>query len=715
MTELLTNQLVEIKSEGVIFRVLWVDPLGRGYYVIDVGSQAAFPEFRGALELEELLAHDEAALFPDDQWLAPLMDAGLPDSHKERRDRAWDLIQPLALNLPDIFKPRVRGEAVAALVDAGKATKQTVYRLLRRYWQRGMVPNALLPDYTRSGARGREKSISPHRRRSGAEGNTFSAVIDADTRQLFLSSIMAYKRNKQLDLRECHERIVKDHYSERVLNERTGRFEYVARPPYPTLRQFRYWYEKDNDIFHNERIRRTPRVYDKDMRAILGSSTAETVGPGFRYQIDATIGDVYLVSRFDPNKIVGRPVVYIVIDVFSRMITGLYIGLEGPSWVGAMMALANAAEPKVEYCRRFGIEIEDADWPCDAMPDRLLGDRGEMAGAMVETLIKTLWVNVENAAPYRADWKGIVEQRFNMIPAKFKAYVPGYVAPDFGERGARDYRLDGKLNLADFTEIFIRCVLYYNNHHVLKDYRRIPEMIADEAPPVPIELWHWGIVNRSGFLRSFPSETVRLALMPSDEATVTAKGIRFWGCFYSCAKALEEHWFERARQRGNWKVRVSYDPRLMDDIYLQEEGERVRFIPCALTDASADYRGKSLWEIDQLRKEDRRQVAASHPNQLSGQFSLNDAIQEVIDRAEKKTETARACNTESDSQRTKGVRKNRAAEKAANRPEEAFRFAKPEQPSATVLPFPGNRADDTSEPDITEILRSLGEDGDDDK
>lgn len=188
MTELLTNQLVEIKSEGVIFRVLWVDPLGRGYYVIDVCSQAAFPEFRGALELQELMVHDEATLFLDDQWLAPRVDAGLPDSHKEMRDRAWELIQPLALNVPDIFKPRVRGEAVSALVAAGKATKQTVYRLLRRYWRRGMVPNALLPDYTRSGARGREKSISPNRRRSGAEGNTYSAIIDADTRPTARSS-----------------------------------------------------------------------------------------------------------------------------------------------------------------------------------------------------------------------------------------------------------------------------------------------------------------------------------------------------------------------------------------------------------------------------------------------------------------------------------------------------------------------------------------------
>jgi len=715
MTELLTNQLIEIKSEDIVFRVLWVDPLGRGYYVIDVRSTAAFPEFREALEFQELMERNEAVLSPDDQWLAPLMDVGLPNSHKDKRDQAWEMIQPLVLNVPDIFKPKVRGEAVAALVDAGRATKQTLYRLLRRYWQRGMVPNALLPDYPRSGARGREKNVSLNRRRSGGEGNAYSAIIDAETRQIFLSAIVAFKRNQQLDLRACYEQIIKDDYSDRVMNERTGRVEYVPRPPYPTLRQFRYWYEKDNDIFYNERIRRTPRVYDKDMRAILGSSTAETIGPGFRYQIDATIGDVYLVSRFDPNKIIGRPVVYIVIDVFSRMVTGLYIGLEGPSWVGAMMALANAAEPKVEYCRRFGIEIEEADWPCAAMPDRLLGDRGEMAGSMVETLIKTLRVNVENAPPYRADWKGIVEQRFKMIPDKFKAYVPGYVAPDFGERGVPDYRLVSKLDLDDFTEIFIRCVLYYNNHHLLKGYQRVPEMIADEAPPVPIELWHWGIVNRSGFLRSFPSETVRLALLPNDEATVTAKGIRFFGCFYSCAKALEEHWFERARQKKTWKVRVSYDPRLMNEIYLQEEGERVCFIPCALTDASADYRGKSLWEIDQLRKEDRRQVVASHPNQLSGQFSLNDAIQDVLDKAEKKTKEAQAFNTDSDNKRTKGIRVNRAAEKLANRPDEAFRFAKPEQPPAKVLAFPRNPTTDASEPDITEILRSLGEDGDDDK
>uniref|UniRef100_UPI001EF29BAA hypothetical protein n=1 Tax=Acidithiobacillus ferrooxidans TaxID=920 RepID=UPI001EF29BAA len=57
-------------------------------------------------------------------------------------------------------------------------------------------------------------------------------------------------------------------------------------------------------------------------------------------------------------------VVYVVIDALSRMITGLYVGLEGPSWLGAMMALANAASDKKAFCRKYGISISDEDWPC---------------------------------------------------------------------------------------------------------------------------------------------------------------------------------------------------------------------------------------------------------------------------------------------------------------------------------------------------------------
>ncbi len=142
------------------------------------------------------------------------------------------------------------------------------------------------------------------------------------------------------------------------------------------------------------------------------------------------------LSRYDRSRIVGRPVLYVVIDVFSRMIVGFYVGFEGPSWVGAMMALANTASDKVAFCKEFGIEIGADDWPCQGLPQFLLGDGGEMKGRHPETLINHFNVHVENTPPYRPDWKGVVERRFGLLPARFKAYVPGYVEGIFGHVAA---------------------------------------------------------------------------------------------------------------------------------------------------------------------------------------------------------------------------------------------------------------------------------------
>src|SRR5699024_12652238 len=97
--------------------------------------------------------------------------------------------------------------------------------------------------------------------------------------------------------------------------------------------------------------------YELKYRPILSNSKLETNGPGTRFQIDATMADIYLVSSLDVNKVIGRPVMYAVLDVYSRILTVLYVGLEGPSWIGAMMALDSMVADKVEFCKQYGIDI----------------------------------------------------------------------------------------------------------------------------------------------------------------------------------------------------------------------------------------------------------------------------------------------------------------------------------------------------------------------
>lgn len=333
-----------------------------------------------------------------------------------------------------------------------------------------------------------------------------------------------------------------------------------------------------------------------------------------------------------------------------------------------MMAIANAASDKVKYCAEYGIEITEAEWPCQGVPSAIRGDRGELESKSADTLVNALNVRVENAPPFRADMKGIVEQHFNTINGIAIAPLPGHVKPDMSERGGKDYRLDAKLDIHQLTKILIQCVLYHNNHHLLESYERIEDMLTDGVPPIPLELWNWGIMHRSGALRAFSEETVKLALMPVDTASVTMKGIRFKNLYYLCERAATEHWFEKARTKGSWNVNISYDPRNMSAIYVREPDGSVD--TCWLSEWQEKYLGKCLYEINRLRESEKIIRRKNAPKEMASKAELSTAIDSVIAEAE---EMARqTVLPKSKSERTKNIRANRASEKEKNRKEEAF-------------------------------------------
>ncbi|MGR5869222.1 hypothetical protein ACT7C5_24165 [Bacillus pacificus] len=84
------------------------------------------------------------------------------------------------------------------------------------------------------------------------------------------------------------------------------------------------------------------------------------------------------MNEFNREWIIGRPIIYIVMDVFSRIVTGFYVGLEGPSWVGAMMALLCTSMDKVKFCKSYGVDINPEEWPIHHLPEILLADRGRV-------------------------------------------------------------------------------------------------------------------------------------------------------------------------------------------------------------------------------------------------------------------------------------------------------------------------------------------------
>ncbi|MEP0885455.1 Mu transposase C-terminal domain-containing protein [Trichocoleus sp. ST-U3] len=687
--DLFVNDLIECTDESgnnFIERVLWID---EGYiiaFVFDIYAAKGFPQSKSVNEIREAISDGRASKLKSDPWARLVRDEELSDVEKTIRDKAWSMIEPLisSENEPSIYYRNVRGSLVKQVAQQHEAIERTIYQYLRRFWQRGKCKNALLPDYINSGGKGKQRKAGEKKRgrprKYGEEPEIGIGInITEEDKRIFRIAINKFYNNpKQNSLTTAYELMIKEYYYEEIIYEDgIQKSELISPEKRPTLTQFKYWYEVEQDIRKTFISRKGANRYALQNRAIMGSSKMESLGPGFRFQIDATVADVYLVSLYNRSWIIGRPVIYVVIDVFSRMVVGVYVGLEGPSWAGAMMALANAATDKVQFCEEYGIQITQDDWPCHHIPDAILGDRGELVGTKVETLIPNLNIRVENAASYRADWKGLVERYFRTIHEYVKPFLPGYVDKDFRQRGARDYRLDGKLDLYQFTEIIIRCILHRNHQHYLSNYEREEMMIADDISPIPIELWKWGIANRSGRLRTFPEDIVKLNLMPTGKATITAKGIKFKGMYYTCEKARRELWFEKARSnllsKSDKSLDISYDPRKPNFIYLRSPDGR-DFEKCVLYDPEERYSNKDLHDIEYLLAYEELQKQKGRGKGLQEKVDLIAQIENVVSKAEKMAEAVQDDGT-SNRQKVAGIRGNRTSEKVKQWELEGFELA----------------------------------------
>uniref|UniRef100_UPI0035E41C44 Mu transposase C-terminal domain-containing protein n=1 Tax=Paenibacillus alginolyticus TaxID=59839 RepID=UPI0035E41C44 len=730
-TTLYENMVVEwILSEvenRYIERILWVSPANEVVLSIALEDDKAFPIMK---TYTEYIAGFESNLCKQIDWInesIPQLDKSIEADDLALRDKAWDAIKNIVLSEPDCFDKKLRGVLVREALNRTGLHKSTIYRYLRRYWQGGKIKNTLLPFYNNCGSRGTERTPGETKRGRPRkfEDEPSGINIDEETKQLLRSGIrLFYNTKEKAPLKHAYQKTLEKFFSTGFRQE--GKALIPILPPseqLPTFGQYRYWFKKEMDLEDTLKSRLGKKQFELNFRPILGSSTYESFGPGSRYQIDATIADVFLVSEYRRDWIIGRPIVYIVIDVFSRYIAGVYIGLEGPSWIGAMMALANTTRDKVQFCAQYGIEIEPEEWICSHLPQKLTADRGELEGHKPGHLIDVLGVDVENTSPYRADWKGIVEQQFRLINLRSVRFIPGAIKERYRERGERDYRLDAKLTLREFTEIMIRNVLYHNNHHHMHWYDRNEFMVTDDVLPIPRDLWQWGIINRNGRLKKQPEHIVKLNLMYHGEATVTAEGIQFKGMHYGCDLALREQWFVKARASKTWRVKVCYDPRSTNEIYLWlDEGHK--FEICTLLEREERYRDKRIEEVEDLHEIEKYQGRHHEVSNMLSKIELDAHSKAIVDEASKKTDEVIKHSEESKTQRLKGTKKNRSAEKYLNRPQEVFQLSDTEN-SADQMPnnvIPLSRGSNSENPEkayippankLSKIKAYMLEDGED--
>ncbi len=576
---------------------------------------------------------------------------------KTKRDENYHLIKSIVCD-PNVYLPKVRSSLINQIIAEHGSTKQTIYRLLRRYWQRGQTANALIPDYTNSGARGqkrvaKDKKLGRPRRHKPGVGVGVDGVVE----KLFKIAIDRYLlTDKKHTLSYAHRQFQSMYVSY---------FPDTLESEIPTIWQFRHFFRRDYGQVEKIQKCSGKIEYNKDIRPLTGTVNLQALGPGSRFEIDATIADIYLVSDSDRRNIVGRPIVYIVIDVFSRMVAGFYVGFENPSYVAAMQALAMAMTNKVAYCKRYGIDIDNADWPVIGLCDAVLADRGELLGHQIESLERTFSVRIENTPPYRGDAKGVVERYFRTVQADFKPFAPGVVTETrVKKRGGSDYRLDAVLTVREFTEIILATVLYRNRYHPLKKYDRGIDMPPD-LEMTPLSLWNWGLQHRTGRLRQVSEDALKVTLFPRVKGTISVLGLSVFGLFYTSQEILKQGWLHRGKGVSKpTSFEVAYDPAVADFVYLLPVKNSAEYWICGLTERSREFRGCSFWEVWQIQAIQKQTAARDQLIDDKKLRELENKIEEKIKNAQRQAvETDGLSNAE----RIAAIPKNRQQAKNQER------------------------------------------------
>ena len=560
-------------------------------------------------------------------------------------------------------------EGLGGLVKEAMATGASsalIYRLWSKLCRYGLDERSLMPRWDRCGARGVPRpcdpaiSGKPARRKSGRKTRAQS-IARAHGQEIespqpgmstaWIAAIRAADRQipqPKPDWPERCQSINSSAFCSKAV-EKDGVFKLVLGPKgtYPNNRQIRRVLDTQKTQLERIIERTTKQHFQSAKRGLVSRSWQDVAGPGHRSAIDSTVGDIYLRSSVNRAWIVGRPIVYVIVDVWSTAIVGFHVCLTGPSWSTARIGLFNtAAEPGLVadlwgYQPTLGLD------PTPTLSYDLLCDRGEYLSRGHRDTAMKLIPMTSYAPPYRGDLKGSVEVLHRITKDAQFLFIPG--AMDF-RRKELELR---KVNPADCV-LTVREYVYFlyelfglYNLTADRSHRLDSSMMEDNVYPSPAGLWHWGHSVGIGYRRRTLQSDLISNLLPQAKAWVRRDAVRYGGCDYMSEEVKEAQWTALARNAGGWELPIHFYPGSVSQIWTPNVGG-AGLLSLQISDQSRAS-AELTWDewsdclaIEAMKQPDRQHERMQHA--ISARERINQMLAvakqqttDAIDRATGKT------------------------------------------------------------------------------
>ncbi len=603
---LLANTVFEVVDSAIFpgkaFRLLATDRAEDLAAIISIDSSSRYerPRTIPLSKLSEAQSAGGIIQLDDTSSSGEVCDDDLSEQEIDDRDSRHRSISGLVNNerfIWDYAGPGNTKGVSQCATDSG-VSRTTIYFWLTNYYRNGQTRNALLSGYSRCGGPGKEKKLSDKKIGTPVKPIMGSIPLDpglnikeSEKRNIRRVIMDYYATEDQPTLEDAYGRY-KDVYCEDEVLTAAEKGEQAA---IITRNQFVYWAHQRCDWNEVCRARHSESNFESNHRAPNSTVRSTVSGAGDRFETDSTPAPLNIVAADNRHDPIGKPNAYFVVDEFTSFVTGLHTCLEAPSWRQSAQAFTNAFCDKVDYCARYGIDIEPDDWPSIYLPQRVLCDRGENISEAAESECEKLGITLQFPPPHRGDLKPIVERYWKTTADEFWHKVLGTTKSKPRERGQSDPRLDAVLNFQEFTRLLILFVLKLNRYRQNADLVT-REMIEQNVTPTPLNAWRLCLESHAHSLSVCDEAQVRSQLMTRGTASVTSRGVRFRGIHYTCKFAEENRWYEEARREKRWSVEARFDESWSSEIYIRVPESR-KLVRCNVRDFERLRADKSFADV----------------------------------------------------------------------------------------------------------------------
>jgi len=377
--------------------------------------------------------------------------------------------------------------------------------------------------------------------------------------------------------------------------------------PIPHLRSI-YKIVTKLDSYEKTKGRYGSRLADQEFRAHQRPSAPTR--PLERVEVDHTKLDLFVI---DPEKglPIGRPWLTTAIDVYSRVVTGLYISFNPPSYLSVMNCLRHAILPK-QYVRTQYPQIKH-EWTVYGIPEMIVVDNGkEFHSTHFEDACLQLGVAIQYAPVQLAWYKGSIERYFGTLNQRLLHEQAGTTFSNIVEKSEYDAELNAIISFATLLEIvhvWVIDIYHQGKHRGLRD--------------IPARVWEAAITEYPPAL-PHKRETLEILLGQLAHRAISKSGVELHGLLYN----HEELILLRRHLKKGERATIKYDPNDLSLVHVLD-GKNHRYVPVPAV--NQEYtKGLSLWQHDIIKRYAQQQV--------DGYVNIVDlalakqSIQEIVDR-----------------------------------------------------------------------------------